>query len=258
MKLTIVGSGIRRPHQLTLETVHALQSSRRVLHLTATPQATEAALTALGVTNSRGLDELYAFGAVDDENYRRLLDSVKHELTTHETVSLMLYGHPRVGVTLTAMLEASLSDIASVVVLPATSSFDTMINDLRRDPLARGSVLIDANRLLLFDAQLNPSLDHYVFHAGSVATRKTLQPGREHGDLELLKNHLLRFYPADHKVKVVASSVLQDDGGIHEVELGQLERGSRGLAEGATLFVPALPPQRVNKEVRDRLRGTAC
>lgn len=255
MKLSIVGTGILRPQHLTMETIALLQRARRVLHLTATPSGTADMLATLGVKSSRGLDDLYEPGDIDDVNYQRVIAAVEAELPEHQDVALLLYGHPRFGVTLTASLEQRLRERVAVRVYSGISSFDTMINDLARDPLSRGSVLLDANRMLLFKMALNPALDHYIFHAGSVATRHTLGAAQSFGHLDLLKAHLLRYYSERHEIQLVVSAVLPADGCLRALPLKDLERGLSLLEDGATLFIPAQRPTSIDQEVLNHLRG---
>lgn len=253
--LTIVGTGIRRPQQLTLEGVAALRGARRVLHLTATEGEIDAMLVELGVSDSRSLEGLYVAGAVDDENYERICRAVCEEVGQGGSVVLLLYGHPRVGVTLTAMLERRLD---AVTVVPAPSSFDTMINDLRRDPLQMGSVLVDANRLLLFEFHLEPCLDHYIFHADAVATRQTHHTAGNGSRFDLLQAYLLRFFPAEHQVTVIASGVSLGAPALQQsVALGELERAGAALSDGASIFVPGSKPKHVNRAVYEALRASA-
>jgi uncharacterized protein YabN with tetrapyrrole methylase and pyrophosphatase domain len=244
--LTIIGTGIRRPQQLTLEGLGALRRARRVLHLTATEEPMRRLLAGLGVTGARCLDELYHHGGLDDDNYRRLTAEIVREVEQHEKVALLLYGHPRVGVTLTALLERALGDRVSV--LPATSSFDTMINDLRRDPLEAGSVLVDANRLLLFELGIEPRLDYFIYHVDSVATRQTAHAGGNGSRWDLLRDYLLRFYPPDHEAIVVSSGIGPDEGAVLvRARLAELGSAADQMGQGASLFVPALRRKTFNR-----------
>lgn len=255
MELHIIGTGIKRPLQLTLEGLHALQRADKVLHLTGTTEPMEALFRELGVRQPVALDSLYEHGAVDGVNYERLADAVVAQVQTCESVALLIYGHPRVGVSLTSMLEARLGSLVSVI--PAPSSFDTMINDLRRDPLHRGSVLLDANRVLLFEPTLDPTLDCYIFHVDSVATAKTAAGDERHGRRDLLQSYLLRFYPPEHRVTIVASAIGDEPAALVEVPLAEFEAAARLMSQGATLFLPAMRPRSLNRAVRDLLVASA-
>jgi hypothetical protein len=254
--LIIVGTGIKRPQQLTLEGVTAIKNAKRVLHITATEQAIEALLDRLGAANRRSLEELYRVGTLDQDNYERLTREVVQEVEQWGDVALLLYGHPRLGVSVTRMLEDKLP--GNVLVLPATSSFDTMINDLHRDPLERGSVLLDATRLLLFQFRLEPCLDHYIYHVDSVASRILSDAGGNGSRCDLLRDYLLRFYPAQHRVKLIGSDSGQGEVPVFmELELGQLELAAEWLAIGVSLFIPALRPKQIDREVYALLQGSA-
>jgi hypothetical protein len=253
--LTIVGTGIKRPQQLTLEGVTAIKNAKRVLHITASEQAIDALLDGLGAANRRSLEQLYRVGTLDQDNYERLAREVVLEVERWDDVALLLYGHPRLGVSVTRLIEEKLP--GRVLVLPATSSFDTMINDLRRDPLERGSVLLDATRLLLFQFTLEPCLDHYIYHVDSVASRVLSNAGGNGSRCDLLRDYLLKFYPAQHKVKLIGSDSGQGEKPVMmELELGQLEAAADWMAIGVSLFVPALRPKKIDREVYALLQGS--
>lgn len=261
MELCIIGTGIKRPAQLTLEGLNALKAAEKVLHLTGTAEPMEALFRDLKIPRPEALDELYHHGDVDDANYERIADAIVNQVHRHQNVALLLYGHPRVGVTLTGTLEALLP--GSVRVIPAPSSFDTMINDLRRDPLRHGSVLVDSNRLLLFEQTIDTTMDCYIFHVDAVATRKTASGESSHGRRDLLQSYLLRFYPKDHRVVVIASAVGHEAAATLEVPLAELEAAATLMSQGATLFLPARLPRTVNRVVRDLIidsgeEGRAC
>jgi hypothetical protein len=128
---------------------------------------------------------------------------------------------------------------------------------LRRDPLQIGSVLVDANRMLLFEFCLEPCLDHYIFHADAVATRQTHHAVGNGSRFDLLRDYLLRFFPAEHRVTVLASGVSLGAPALQQsVALGELERASAALAEGASIFIPGLRPKQVNRAVYQALRAS--
>lgn len=144
--ITIVGGGIMSLSQLTLEGLNALQNADKILTFQSDPVLFER----FGIRNLESLAPLYWDGAADEDNYARITRKIEQDADLHQNVAVLLPGHPRVGVTVVQ----SLVHRSDVRVLPGISSFCTMINDLGVDPLERGSVLIDVNRLLLFDLKI--------------------------------------------------------------------------------------------------------
>lgn len=259
-RLRIVGAGIKGIRQLTLEGIEALRSAASILHLAVDSEAFEGELRALGIGGSVALNDLYHDGALDEENYDRIVNRVLREVRCAEDVTLLLYGHPRLGVSLTRRLEeeAARHDVA-VEVIAAPSSFDTMINDLCRDPLERGSILLDANRLLLLEFQLEPSFDLYIYHVSSIGCPRTnfLDPAGSNR-IDLLQAYLLKFYPPEHEAILVSSSAHAGAAGsLERTSIGRLAGLGPSLQYGASLFIPGARPKRVNREFLSLLKASA-
>jgi len=69
-------------------------------------------------------------------------------------------------------------------VEPGVSNFTTTANNLGIDPLERGTLVVDANRLLLFEQLPDPAFNTFVYHVGGA------------DQAELLQRLLLRAYDA--------------------------------------------------------------
>src|SRR5262249_42271153 len=122
-----------------------------------------------GIQNVESLGPLYQDGAHDEDNYSRVIAKIEQEAGRFSRVAVLLPGHPRIGVTIVQRL----SHRPDVKTLPGISSFATMLNDLAVDPLERGSVILDVNRLLLYDLKIVPELDHYLYHVCSIGSSAT-------------------------------------------------------------------------------------
>lgn len=110
-----------------------------------------------GIRNFIFLTDLYVDGVTDTANYHAIYDKIIELVKIHKTVALLVEGHPRIGVTIVQWMAERESELPfKIEILEGISSFDTMINDLAIDPLERGTALLDANRLILFDITLDP------------------------------------------------------------------------------------------------------
>jgi hypothetical protein len=140
-------------------------------------------------------------------------------------------------------------------VIPGVSSFDTMINDLSRDPLERGSVIIDANRLLLLQFHLDSSLDHYIYHVCSVGVAQTNFRDPSRGNrLDLLRDYLLRFFPATHEATLVSSAVRPGESARRlQCPIGELERLLPNLTFESTLYIAGDRPTGIDRDFLELL-----
>ena len=171
MRLAIIGLGICGTQQLSLEGKARLLQARKVGCLPTIPLTLHESLGNFGLPPIEDFGAFYRDGDVDEVNYQRLFDKVVADCRKYGDVALLVPGHPRIGVTLVQWLELRKQELQlKLEVFPGISSFDTMINDLSHDPLERGSVLVDANRLLLFEYHIEPSLDYYIYHVCSIGT----------------------------------------------------------------------------------------
>lgn len=208
-----------------------------------------------GVKNRVTLDDLYPHGGVDDESYQAVLDRIISLLGTHGYVVFVQQGNPRLGVTLADMLqEASNAEGFDFDVFPGISSLDTLIIDTNRDPLEYGSVIIDANRLILFSHRICPEFDYYIYHICSVGTRKTnIDDPSADNAIGLLQEHLLSAYPPEHLCKIIESegAGVGSASIVVEVAIQDLPSALDEVTFGTTLFIPSVGRPPVNQTVLD-------
>lgn len=250
-QLTVAGLGINDLNQMTLETLRALEAAGEVLYLGTTPERHLPQLRALGVARVRSIFELYVDGDIDERNYDRLYQEVTATASACPRVVLLVPGHPRIGVTLVQRLEKHRSAHPfGLRIFSGISSFDTMLNDLARDPLEKGSVLIDANRMLLFKTKWDVSLDCYIYHVCSVGTRHVhLSDARKDNAWDRLEEHLRELYPVDTLIELVSSSTIEGaPSSRRSVPLGEIGTLLPDVHFGTTLFIPGLRPRRLDRE----------
>ncbi|KAK0351917.1 SAM-dependent methyltransferase [Sphingobium yanoikuyae] len=207
------------------------------------------------VKNRVTLDDLYPHGGVDDDSYQAVLDRIVGLLEEHDYVVFVQQGNPRLGVTLADMLqEASVEKGFDFDVFPGISSLDTLIIDTDRDPLEYGSVVIDANRLILFSHKICPEFDYYVYHICSVGTRKTnIDDPSADNAIGLLQEHLLGAYPPEHRCKIIESNGAGVGSAsiVVEVAIQDLPSALDDVTFGTTLFIPSVGRPPVNQAVLD-------
>lgn len=257
MTIYVIGGGVCLANHLTLEAVATLARARKVLFFPSVKGETEATLEAMGQRSFEDLTPLYVEGARDYDNYNRVAAKVVAEARVGGDVVLLLPGHPRVGVSTVKILEKkAVAAGFRVKTLVGVSSFDTMINDLEVDPLEEGSVILDANRLLVNQYVLEPRVNTFIYHVCSVGTSATNRNDPLRGNrLDLLKEVLLRHYPADHECVLIGSPAHFSVPGTRvRVQIGRFEELAPHVHFGTTLFVPAVAAAAVDDELLQNLQ----
>jgi precorrin-4 methylase len=256
--LHIVGSGIQGVAQLTQEAAAAIRKCKRVVWVGAIAGLPE--LLARYEIPGEDLSALYVNGAVDQENYTRIRERALELLRVDKVVAFVIAGHPRLGVTVVQQFQM-LADVAGIeiVTYPGISSFDTMINDLGLDPLEEGTCVLDANRLLLYNYQMEPVLNYFIYHVCSIGNAKTdyLEP-LANNKTQFLQAKLLQHYTADHPAVLISSSSVSGQP-AHRVDgkVGDIVMLLGSVTFEHTLFIPQRLPTRdsVNWDFLLELQG---
>lgn len=250
-KFYILGTGINPYKHITLETIDILKTVQKILILPHLPTQVIHKFHEFGISNIENLSPLYVSGDVDVKNYQRVYDYIMETYKSHEKSCLLIPGHPRIGVTLVNWLETR-KDIPAenIYINSGISSFDTMINDLKIDPIERGSIILDANRLLLFQYNIDPCLHIFIYHVCSIGTAKVhLRNPENENKINSLKNYLLQYYPEDHETHLLSSQTNDDQEEIrHSVKIKDLdlEKLISCVHFGTSLYIPPLNPKRID------------
>jgi uncharacterized protein YabN with tetrapyrrole methylase and pyrophosphatase domain len=254
--ISVIGRGLNPRKHLTLDAISSLQSSQAIF-------GAETNLTTWGELSAEfnfpqieDISGLYHHGAKDIDNYMRFIDFAMEQMKQMNAISLVVAGHPRLGVSFIKLLkERCLAGNIQLRVIESVSSFDVMINDLEFDPIDRGSAILDANRILLFDYVIEPACGCWIYHVCSVGTTQTnyLEPQKENS-LESLQRHLERFYKPTTNIYLCKAGGTDDSKGIYrELKLSELTDNLPKIDFGTTLFIPPQQPKRLNQEFLNRL-----
>ena len=259
MRLSLIGRGVRPWEHLTIAGLRALKQAEVALGIEPDQGAWQALSQEFSLPPIRSLDFLYRDGMTDEANYKAFHSFILDVCAQHDHVALLMAGHPRLGVTIARWLAAStLPEHIELEVIEGVSSFDTMFNDLERDPLEKGTALIDANRLLLFKYKIEPTIDTFIYHVSSVGNARTdYVDSTERNQIQLLVEHLKRFYPAG--AKVVLCKAANITGGASEyinVTLDSLVEHALLIDPGTTLFIPGQSPKSFNTQFFSTLRSS--
>ncbi len=255
-QITIVGRGMNPLRDLTLEGLSALQTADHIIGIEPNLKAWSTIQNTFGISDIHDVSELYIHGSRDIENYERFIDLILELSRQHQKLVILVAGHPRLGVSFIDLLQTRLSSDIKLKTVAGISSFCALLNELPLDPLERGSSIIDVNRMLLFQYQLEPALDTFLYHVCSIGTSYTFyQDATEANQFELLRNYLLKFYSKDKKLFWVKASHATDDGtervGFY---LEELCKSVSHVDFGTSLFIPAELPNKIDKTYLNLLR----
>jgi hypothetical protein len=238
----LLGSGIRGTLHLTSETVQALSACRPVHVLHSDGDVLEFVRN-LGV-ETNDLADLYEGESVRDDVYRKVSRTlVDSALVAGGPVGLLVHGNPLFLVSATEYtLELAEEHDLRVTVLPALSSFDTLLCDLKLD-YGYALQMYDTTTLLTSGWAPNPQVPLLLFQLSSTLNRAVI-PGTPpaHG-LVPLQDLLVPLYGADHQVDLVHSAAhALESSNITRFPLGALATMGLDLWRRPTLHVP--PVQR--------------
>jgi uncharacterized protein YabN with tetrapyrrole methylase and pyrophosphatase domain len=239
--LFLLGTGIKSILHLTTETIQALQLCREV-HVLHDDIGVLGYVESLGV-RAIDLAPLYA-GHTDRHGvYREISERLVAVARERSPVGFLVHGNPLFLVSASEYTFA-LAESAGlrVEVLPAVSSFDSLLCDLRID-FGYEMQIFDASTMLLRNRLPDPELPLLVFQLAT-----TLQPNIVRGDpssdlLEPLCTNLLKVYPPDHLVSIVVSSVhVLEAASLEVMPLRRLAGADLELWRRPTLYVPPCSP----------------
>jgi uncharacterized protein YabN with tetrapyrrole methylase and pyrophosphatase domain len=154
-------------------------------------------------------------------------------------VGFVVHGHPLFIVSTSELILQKAPELGlEVEVLPSISSLDTLMVDIGED-FGFALQSYEVNYMLKINPYLNNNTPLFIFQ---VAVLNSYQVNKEysHSNFTVLKDYLLKFYPANHKLKFILSSKnsLFDSDAL-EISLGDLDKTHIDfLEERPTLYVP--------------------
>ncbi|WP_172299788.1 SAM-dependent methyltransferase [Pseudoruegeria sp. HB172150] len=201
MGLTVVGTGICFPSQMTFEAADAI----KMADITLFNVGNHAIATDWLRSNARAFTDLYEFyaeGKNRTESYEEMVDAILTELHAGKTVVAAFYGHPGVfvGPGFEAIKRARKEGF-DARMLPGVSAVDCMFADLEFDPAPYGCRMVEATDYVLMDRDYDPRTPLIIWQAGVVGDMTfNIVSGPTSQNTDLLKTRLLRDYPEDHPI----------------------------------------------------------
>jgi hypothetical protein len=228
--LYLIGWGHRLPNDLTLETLAVLRRVEKVFALPSFPD--------LGFTvDAIDFDFLYEPGRPRTEVYRQIADTVLDAAVAEPPVAFATFGSATVG---TSSVHTMLADAPGrglrTHVSPGVSCLEAIWAEVPLEPFS-GVFIRDATAFLATEQEPPTTVDLILVQAPVLNLQET--PGTPQSlksiDLTPLRDHLLRFYDADHLigfVRVASHGLPTDVATLHLRDLGP------SPGDMSTLLVP--------------------
>jgi hypothetical protein len=244
--LTVVGSGQIPEQHLTVSGLDAISKAELVLDFS----GSETDFIRESCRGKyRSIMALYKLGGLDQENYDAIKSEVIREVRSGLNVTLVLQGHPRIGVTLSNIFKI---ENVEPKYIPGISSFDSIINVLEIDPLEEGTILLDANRMLTYGYSIDPCVNTFIYHVCSIGNARTdFENPALRNRADLLQKRLLDFYESLHPVMLVRAASQPAEYFVPAVAtVGTVRELLLQVTFESTLFIPAKLPgkDRLNKD----------
>lgn len=259
MKLSIVGRGVRPLEHLTLAGLRAIKSADVVFGIEPDTASWTKLAEEFDLPRIEPLDFLYRDGASDTENYEAFYSFIQDVTPLYENVVFVVAGHPRLGVSVAQWFTArGLPENVELEIIEGISSFDTMFNDLQVDPIERGTSILDANRLLLFKYNIEPSLDTFIYHPSSIGNTQTDYTNcHERNQVSLLMKYLMQFFPAHKEIFFCkASNFSGQKENYIKLKLNEMQDKSQFIDPGTSIYIPAEKPTRICRTFLSHLRSS--
>lgn len=234
----LLGSGIRGTLHFTVETVQALRACKRVFVLHSDQGVVESVREHCAQVED--LAPLYVGQTVRDNVYREISRRLVESALDSAPVAFLVHGHPLFLVSATEYtLQLADHHDLRVSVLPAVSSFDTLLCDLRID-YGYGVQIFDTTTLLKAGWTPNPKVPLLLFQLASTLNPAVIRCDPEQDALRSLIDLLVPVYGAEHRVQAVCSSAhVLETSSIVDLPIRDLATTELELWRRPTLYVPA-------------------
>jgi uncharacterized protein YabN with tetrapyrrole methylase and pyrophosphatase domain len=254
VSLIIVGLGLKFYSHITMETKKIIAQSDKVLYLT-NDKAYAEWISSVN-PHAESLSSVYFSKVLREDSYIALKEKIFDETKQGKTVCFAIYGHPTFLVQTSLLLaEDAKQNQIKVVIVPAISSLDCLISDLRINPGQGGMQLHEATELLVYQKPIDMSSHLVIFQVGGIGLR-----GHERCDkpvkkgLSFLLAYLRRFYEDEVIVTFYeASQYPHLKTKIEKLPLKEAEKSE--VTPLTTMYIPPVKRLEINEEYACKLKA---
>jgi len=235
----IAGLGIQTVNQVTRQVEQALLASQEILYLD-TGVATKRFLEGLCQRVTSLFEQSYSEDRPRINAYEHMSIRVLEAALDHPPVTFAIHGHPLIAVHPPFLVMEMANALGlRVEVLPGISAIDTLLADLRIDPVVHGVQMYEATDLLLRRRPLHNDVPTIIWQIGTLETGLHSQRVSKPERFARFIAYLQQYYPSRHQVVAIYSSphpLLPP--AILRFALEDMGRYAEEIHAGFTLYVP--------------------
>lgn len=240
--LYAIGLGLDVRAHISSEAIQTLKSCRIVYVLSPDSRAKDL-ITSLAPT-ARVIDcyKYYYRESLRPKVYENIAADIIGEADSYTNIGIAVYGNPMFLVSaVEKIIEKAEHGGIKTKVIPAISSFDTLLADLKID-LGYGVTLIDASLLVATKPNIDTKLPLVLFQIANLGSDQVERGAIKTERLEPLVSHLKTLYPESHTCKLVVSSKgFLDPGYIIDLKISDLSSHEKiNLTHRPTLYIPEM------------------
>lgn len=248
--LTVVGTGICAPSQITSETRTAIEVADVVHYVV--PERHVAQLITSWASHATDMADLYDVARNRGDTYQMMEERILADLRRGSDVCAVFYGHPGAFVDPShPVVAAAREEGYPARMLPGISAADCLYADLGLDPGAEGIQMYSATDFLLKKRRPDPHVPLVLWQMAFIGAHTGIvKPSKEY--LPVLTEALLKYYPSSHDVALYEAATIPGfQPIIVDTTLGSLPDVPLRMA--MTLVVPPIGRAEVDTEMMQRL-----
>jgi len=203
--LSVVGTGIQAPGQMTLESIEFIRKADKVFYLVPDPFASRYVKELNGTAED--LYHLYVSGQHRIITYNNMVETILNQVRSGKKVCAAFYGHPGVfAYPSHKAIHDARSEGFQAVMAAGVSAEDCIVSDLGLDP-SIGCHSYEATSFLVRPIPLYPSCLVILWQVGVIGDLKyTPRQSAPSDGMKVLTERLLEFYPGDHEAIMYEAS----------------------------------------------------
>lgn len=251
--ISIVGSGVKFPEHLTLETIAILEKCNSVYTI-ASHLSNEQNTPCFLKDKIKNLWHLYQPDRLRRKNYKAMTEAIVNAAHQESPIAYLASGNPVVFDSVTQwIIESAEEKNLTVQVFPSISSIDTIMVDLKYE-VAPGLQIYDASMLIGLNLKPQIDISCIILQISTFGTSYTTAYRiPQKNCLEPLKTYLMQFYPASHQVHFVSSSFKNIQAAkIVTISLENIDLNFHNI-RGSSLFIPPVPRRNKNLDFLNKM-----
>lgn len=194
------------------------------------------------------------------EIYNRMADRILTDAqSSDKQIALAVYGHPLLAVAPSKfIIERADNYGLDISVRPGISSLDSLYVDLELDPVQNGLQVYEATDFVVREFEPNISVPLFLLQIGVFGTSLHSTAKSKPERFRLLKNYLTDYYPPNHSVKIIKTSMYPlVETEEMSVRLSNFEKIHKKVTVAHTLYVPPVEQKEAkNHELENKIKST--